>query len=792
VHENEGTGELASFFNQYLDQVEALLEIIAACRQGDWLAYLAALDNQIKYFFAADLLNYARLMPLHLAQMNQLETEDPLTWQALKTGTFVVTKSDIPFTSLFTDQNLEQKIKDLKGHGGLVGLTQDETALDRLMHTTPYLARIVKNFVSSFPASSPLSTGEHYQLHGNVSVRSSKNASKLRDCMELHCLGNPFVTAAPLKSIVSSALIPEAVKSDILQYPDKGQRTYEAFVTDRFLPTSTQSIWDPMKKLKLKNFANWTQKTKVKVGDKVIKLREDRQFLGRCLIIQESRPELVPKLADMIGNYELSVVPRSLFAVDGSLLLPTDKASIIHAIELAQPPSSAPQDGSLPRVLIIDAMAVLQGMKKSPGMTTILHLKMAFNGRIGRMIQGYVEARIIFDRYVSGGLKEKTRIKRAVSADAASAGHDVHDDMSINTISLKQLLSGTTTKHNLSCHLAQGLLEWFDGEDVKVVVVYDTVAKTINPWSPPESHSHEEADTLIPLHVLLSLQQYTFREIHVWSPDTDVLVLLMDLASRDHLGAFTQLKFLTGTGAKHRQIDVCDRVHAVGKQKSRALLGFHNFTGADWGGKFVGISKKTWVTAFLSLDNNDPIIENFSCLGEEQINTPSSAESEAMPVMPVKQQHLETFVCKVYAPKSSTKTLPELRWELFRSKNLESEMLPPTRGTLIPHIQRTNYVTMRDKGYTSPNPSLPSLEGNGWTKDELPVRCLVLPAPRAVIEMVKCGCKGDCKGNCSCAKNELDCTPLCKCYAVGCSKQKDYSMNEDEEEGDEEEEDIAE
>ena len=47
-------------------QVESLLQIIASCRQGDWPAYLAALDNQIKYFFAADL-NYARLMPLHLA-----------------------------------------------------------------------------------------------------------------------------------------------------------------------------------------------------------------------------------------------------------------------------------------------------------------------------------------------------------------------------------------------------------------------------------------------------------------------------------------------------------------------------------------------------------------------------------------------------------------------------------------------------------------------------------------------------------------------------------------------------
>ena len=38
-------------------------------------------------------------------------------------------------------------------------------------------------------------------------------------------------------------------------------------------------------------------KTRVSVGDKVNKLREGRQPFARFLIIQQSRPELVPKLA---------------------------------------------------------------------------------------------------------------------------------------------------------------------------------------------------------------------------------------------------------------------------------------------------------------------------------------------------------------------------------------------------------------------------------------------------------------------------------------------------------------
>ncbi|CAB4023653.1 Hypothetical predicted protein [Paramuricea clavata] len=152
---------------QYLEQVDSLLHIINACRSGDWEGYLAALENIIKYFFAHDL--YARLMPVHLAQMNALEQDDPVTWEALKVGEFVVAKSEVPFTYLFTDQTLEQKIKGLKRHGGMVGLSQDETGLDRLVTTTPHLARIVKQYLNSFPkeSSSSQRNEAHYVSQGD-------------------------------------------------------------------------------------------------------------------------------------------------------------------------------------------------------------------------------------------------------------------------------------------------------------------------------------------------------------------------------------------------------------------------------------------------------------------------------------------------------------------------------------------------------------------------------------------------------------------------------------------------
>ena len=61
------------------------------------------------------------------------------TWEALKSGDLVVTKSDVAVICLFTDQTLEQEVKMLKRHGGIVGLNQDDSALDRLVTTAPHL-----------------------------------------------------------------------------------------------------------------------------------------------------------------------------------------------------------------------------------------------------------------------------------------------------------------------------------------------------------------------------------------------------------------------------------------------------------------------------------------------------------------------------------------------------------------------------------------------------------------------------------------------------------------------------
>jgi len=106
----------------------------------------------------------------------------------------------------------------------------------------------------------------------------------------------------------------------------------------------------------------------------------------------------------------------------------------------------------------------------------------------------------------------------------------------------------------------------------------------------------------------------------VCSPYTDVLLLLLDIVSCGRIAAPTCLRFSTGKGTKAREIDVLERGKIIAHHKCQGLLGLHNFSGADWGGKFVGITKKGMdLDAYLKLGDDDQAISCFKELGERCI-----------------------------------------------------------------------------------------------------------------------------------------------------------------------------
>ena len=62
----------------------------------------------------------------------------------------MVQKSDHIFLLMALDQAHEQMNEKIKGDGGVIGLTDNQTALQRLITAGPEVARIVDEFENSF------------------------------------------------------------------------------------------------------------------------------------------------------------------------------------------------------------------------------------------------------------------------------------------------------------------------------------------------------------------------------------------------------------------------------------------------------------------------------------------------------------------------------------------------------------------------------------------------------------------------------------------------------------------
>ncbi len=125
-----------------------------------------------------------------------------------------------------------------------------------------------------------------------------------------------------------------------------------------------------------------------------------------------------------------------------------------------------------------------------------------------------------------------------------------------------------------------------------------------------------------------------------------------------------------------------------------------------------------------------------------------------------------------------------LRWYLFCKQLAESNKLPPTLGALEEHI---NYVRLQSRVWCQATvmqqqPLDPLQFGYYMDTDGqlLPLTTKVLPAPQAIIELVRCQCRTNCSTQrCSCRRNNLSCTELCV-WDIDCANDEDCNIgNED-------------
>ena len=106
----------------------------------------------------------------------------------------------------------------------------------------------------------------------------------------------------------------------------------------------------------------------------MIQLQEKKSLLSRFLITSSKRPKI--DLKHCLGNFELSVVPQSLFTLNREPTACTDKSKVLHLIEElgSLPKDQSDESTELNRhessILIIDGMAVLNQIHKDKVINT--------------------------------------------------------------------------------------------------------------------------------------------------------------------------------------------------------------------------------------------------------------------------------------------------------------------------------------------------------------------------------------------------------------------------------------
>ena len=130
-----------------------ILLFVRSIRETNFELYREALSELVPFFFALGHTNYARWLPVHLRDMALLETKHPEMALKFKNGHFAVHKTERMFSAIAIDQAHEQYNKVVKGDGGAVGLTEDPSALRRLMVSGSEISRLIEQFEYDDPVS---------------------------------------------------------------------------------------------------------------------------------------------------------------------------------------------------------------------------------------------------------------------------------------------------------------------------------------------------------------------------------------------------------------------------------------------------------------------------------------------------------------------------------------------------------------------------------------------------------------------------------------------------------------
>ena len=187
------------------------------------------IESLMYIFFALDHYNYSRWASIHLRDMKSLPDCAKETF--VKIGCYRRQQADFQPHHLL-DQAHEQENAKVKGKGGVVGLTENPTALKRWMIAGPEFARLNTEFESLFlPEMDPDINSRHHEEGLALQQSFKKQVTSLIHVIE--DFGNPFMDSGPELVVLNSReCVNDEATSSVRQVEVLGKLQYDEFKRD--------------------------------------------------------------------------------------------------------------------------------------------------------------------------------------------------------------------------------------------------------------------------------------------------------------------------------------------------------------------------------------------------------------------------------------------------------------------------------------------------------------------------------------------------------------------------------
>lgn len=516
--------DLFNYWNNILVLIGLVQNMIRADRTGNWILHLNTVEKLQPIFHAMDRTNYARWSSVYIHDMLVLKETAPDIYNRFMEGQFTVKHSDTSFSSVGTDQALEQTInRSKKSSSGIIGSTRKKqfvAAWDLVYHEILAITNLYRE--KTYLKNDNYELKLHHEYSTKKNDRTEQLLTKMLQYISERV--NPFMDGSqPLKNIVTQECTSAETSKALLNIFDTGCKVYEQFRKERF-EDFTKPISSTITRVKLPSFKAATQNS----VQKELKVKKKPNKDHRIFDLARERGYSIKSLLSFELTYE-----NPLFEENDILKKETQKSNIFDELQkILDNEEYILEPDSDKFCLMVDVMMGLRKLQWK-NMKTFQDLAKSFCSMIRLTLKGHFRRiDFVFDSYIEMSPKSGERLRR-YGQDYITI-HKIEDDVPL-PVQMKKFWACTENKVILQTYLRNYILQHGDlfWPEVELICSATNAEECQTNLSHSQlvldmlqNHDIEEADTRMMLHIMHASNK-GHEKIYILSSDTDIVIMAL-------------------------------------------------------------------------------------------------------------------------------------------------------------------------------------------------------------------------------------------------------------------------